>query len=1111
VIIDTTRLPARMRAIGGSLAAGRDVWRDSGAVSTQVAVAQSDYGIEVRDTHLRAHSSAPIGRTASRIAGRAVFGDAWQGYHHGYAVWSVVRAGAEIHRRVGVLNFQYLLQNTDQVRAQFVDRSGNEGGWVTHTASAVGAIDHHQYVDAVNGDDLNDGLTRGFAVATAYQARLNMEAVLLANEVGAIHFARDQVHTYTSSTLPWQGHVAGIRRRVIFDGFDPGADPIIRGDGTAASAFTYGNLDSIELNGLRLEGQRIVDVGSTGVSCLRTAGTRGPQDLLIRNCTITDYRACVVIEDANMTNAQRLAGGGDFVCFWNTSLLNAGSAHIFDSLGSRYVSITDCTIQTQFGESGENTTRVSNWLHYVLHNTTWDPDNGGSMRLQCGRDTTVGKDIGESGYASISDCTFVGTDRQFNAWGFGRPAPDDTSEGWLHDVRMINLRTEDCRFALGVGTFGQTAGNNQYDRIQLWSCTIGGPIDLMGGPASGSLNSIDIIDCTTVMSGVLVGEAYEGPAPAVRLYGREAARYASGSVKIRGLRAQWPAESAGFHRVIFNAPRLTQAELIPIIDSDYIHASNVGAPAPTWVDGGLNLLPEFTRQYELTLAQWQTATTNDASSTTRGSSDLNVVSLGTHALNQSDMDARYASAGGVVDNLGWPRVHALDAARKIRFATPDPGPFEFGATSAPDGPPGVNLIRDASLALRGAGLLDASASASSSVTASLTLRGAGQLDAEADLLIAASLALRGAGQLDAEADLLIAASLALRGAGQLDVSTSSSVAASLALRGAGEAYLFALALVRGELEMRGAGRLLGEAGLGGGAALIALRLLGGGALTSRAESYLSASLLESAIARIQSAFLAGLYFPAHFSSGKLMVDYSKPQKPQVKCEEVSLADEPDLGRGFGNTQSKRLACVVSFPRQVVFDIAERAFEQIPLIETQLGGTVGIRLLSAEYTYPPEKDPSGQCKAEYRFEIACRWPVSFFTPAKSKPHAPLFASPFSLKEKVQNRIADTVSLVSGLPVSVQEESCEWEEVGRRSYSISRSSWSWRCVVQSASKATFGALEAALSYRTITLPADPEQNTAAVFVRLASIQYAHPPQQDSNRGSVVVVTFQATTRN
>lgn len=634
--------------------------------TTSLFVAQSSYSVGVRDTHFHVRGSTPdVG-----------------GVHEGHPTWVVQRGGVFLaeSRRVDVLDYQWLLQDGDIVWATYVDRDGNAGDSQTHTAVVTQTVNLTIHIDAINGLDTNTGLTPQTAVRTSVRAATLMNN-LSTNQVGALLYSRGQVHLWTNTI--WDG-TSGGRRRVIFGAYGLGARPILRRSVSQTgnySAIIYGNESSVALIGIELDGQQpapYVD-SQVGIECRRTSGPMLAQDLLIDDCIIRRFSMAILMQ-GDQTPVMRDGGAGDFVCVRNSTILECGSGHILDGLCSRYVSLTGVTFGSTFGQSGPNTVRVSNWYQFVVHNTTWDTGNVASLRLQTGRSASGGNTINESANGSLSDCTYFGKGRLFSAVGLGRPAPDSASiEGTCRDIRFVRWKMFDCRVDIGKSP---QFGNNTYDRIQFWNCSIGGSFDLMGGPAAGQIRSLEVIDCSTTMSGALVEGAQAGPSPAFQLFAAEPSRYATGSIKIRGHTAIWPTNSADFQRRFLYAPRLTQAQLYPLIDSNYVHCAHAAAGVPLWTDTGFNLGTQLTE----TLAAWQAATTNDDNSTVRASSTLNVVNTGTYATNQVDMDLSYTTGAGVANNLGFPRAYALDGAGKIRFSPPDPGPFEFGATAEPSLP-----------------------------------------------------------------------------------------------------------------------------------------------------------------------------------------------------------------------------------------------------------------------------------------------------------------------------------------------------------------------------------------------------------------------------------------
>jgi hypothetical protein len=634
--------------------------------TTALTVFESEYAVEVRDTHAHLRNSVP---TVGTVA-------------EGYGVWAVERNGAFIqvgkgtNLRIGTLEFQWPLEDGDRLWGRFVDRAGNAGEWQTHDCLVQGKIALELFVDAVSGVDTNTG-SEASPVRTPFRARQLMEAQLATGATGRISYRRGQVHTYTSATRPWQGDAIGRKLRVIFTGYSIGADPIIRGDGGEYAAFAFGNLNSIELNGLRLEGQRTFGVRSLAVSCSRTDTAREPLNLLIRNCYITSYRTSVVLQDSTNNDVLRGTGSSDWVHIFNTEMQDGGSLHLFDSLCPRMVAITNSTMGTTNGEDNPNILRVANWLRAVIHNSFFAPGNNGSLRFQGGRQSSPTNLCNDMGFISISDTTMRGVTADQNGISIGRHSPDDAaSKAVVHDIRLVRHRGEYSRFAI----LGSASSQNDYANIQLWDCTFGGSIALMSNDLpgiNGQLLSFEARNCATL--------AATG-APAFKLEGRTG-RFANGSVKIRNHIAVFAAGSPEFQKRHLTAQWMNEAETALAVDSDYCHISGIDAGTPLeWVEGGLFRTSGGADSWASTMTEWRAASTSDDNSTTRGGSNLGITALGTVGLGQSDMNARLTSGASVIDNLGQPSVHSVDADLFTRTATPNPGPFDFGATVTTSAP-----------------------------------------------------------------------------------------------------------------------------------------------------------------------------------------------------------------------------------------------------------------------------------------------------------------------------------------------------------------------------------------------------------------------------------------
>lgn len=630
--------------------------------TTAMAVFESEYGVEVRDTHAHLRNSVPTDGTVAE----------------GYGVWAVEEDGAFIqvgkatNLRIGTLEFQWPLKDGARLWGRFFDRAGNAGEWQTHDCLAQTKIALNLYVDAIAGVDTNAG-SEASPVRTPFRARQLMEAQLATGTVGAIHYARGQVHTYTSATRPWDGASISRKLRVIFDGYGIGADPILRGDGGQYAAFSFGNLNSIELNGLRLEGQRQPDVQSVAVGCSRTNTPREAPNLLLRNCYFTGYRMTLELADSTNNDSLRATGASDWLHIFGCEFQAAGSVHILDTLCPRFVAVTNSTMGTTNGESGPNIFRVSNWLRGVIHNSTFAPGNDGSLRFQGGRPASATNLCNDLGFISISDTTMRGVSNNLNGISFGRHAPDDAgSKALVHDIRLVRHRGEYSRFAI----LGSSSSQNDYQNIQLWDCTFGGSIALMSNDLpgiNGQLLSFEARNCATL--------AATGT-PAFKLEGRTG-RYANGSVKIRNHIAVFAAGSPEFQKRFMLTHWMLQPEAALAVDSDYCHISGIDAGTPSfWIEGGLYIAAAWSQD----MAAWRLGSTSDDNSTTRGSSNLGITALGTVGLSQSDMNARLTSGVSVIDNLGQPSVHSVDADLFTRTATPNPGPFDFGATVTTSAP-----------------------------------------------------------------------------------------------------------------------------------------------------------------------------------------------------------------------------------------------------------------------------------------------------------------------------------------------------------------------------------------------------------------------------------------
>jgi hypothetical protein len=255
-----------------------------------------------------------------------------------------------------------------------------------------------------------------------------------------------------------------------------------------------------------------------------------------------------------------------------------------------------------------------------------------------------------------------------------------------------------------------------------------------------------------------------------------------------------------------------------------------------------------------------------------------------------------------------------------------------------------------------------------------------------------------------------------------------------------------------------------------------------------------------------------LYFPVRFSSaGDMVVDYAKAQKPaKVTCQE-GHADfrRARFGRSLKSDFTKGFTCVLSFAHQVVVDLAERCYAAKPLIlpPTDVQRAVPVLLVGSSYQHPPEQDPSRGTVVELEFESA----ASAGTAYEAVVPVLLMQVPtlpaVSQKARIHAAIrAQILGKIAPSKLTVQEDSSTWGiSRNKRSFCQQRLEWRWTAILSFTKQQSIESVEAALGDSPISILPDAANSLPGAFVEAASAQYAHPPQEGPNRGSVVAVNF------
>lgn len=260
-----------------------------------------------------------------------------------------------------------------------------------------------------------------------------------------------------------------------------------------------------------------------------------------------------------------------------------------------------------------------------------------------------------------------------------------------------------------------------------------------------------------------------------------------------------------------------------------------------------------------------------------------------------------------------------------------------------------------------------------------------------------------------------------------------------------------------------------------------------------------------------------LYFRTSFQNSLASVDLTKEELPlQVTCQETVATYDKDKrwGRHYKQNHKKQFVCEVQFSRQVSADIMEQNLALNPIIMPpfERHGATFVLMDRVLYSHPPEQDPNKGSWFSFQFIAIASGFVTYSLAVPPIHYAPAIWMPStSIKQTVQQAIVNALAPLSPLKTSVQETDCRWTDSrNKRSLLQEREAWTWQAHCSFANKKSIDEIEHALSDRPIIIGPDPAAALPALFVDLASIAYAHPPEQSPNRGSVVAFTFNASHR-
>lgn len=585
------------------------------------------------------------------------------------AHWFVFRPATSttvpIHAVSGCLDFAWCGIDGDVVFARAYDSSGNEGSDVSYTYSVAADTDADivRYVDNTAGTGSG---TSGDPYATIAEAKADMSS-LTTGQVGVVFVREGQTHTMGATTAYSSDSGPNTDCLVRFVRWGSAStQPILQwsddSDGFAAGLKGGIHIEDLELDGGYSSGSNFA------VTIRRESGTLGdrePFNVMIFGCLIENWWGGIETTETVLGNTNRAEACLSFVAIVYTTIQGCASYHVYGLNYYNEFYVRNLTLGDK--PSGANTQQWRSFdlgRHYI-EGLVQDCNIQGALRItgEAATDTNDGTRLG-----TWINCRHVGTDEYVSNFALEADAGDN-GLAYVTDVRFVNCQSDYGNFQLSVD-FGGGANMVNATRLQYVNCIAGRPF-LMAAAATavGTVTSVQFRDCSVIRS-------YQD-GNFIQLT-NAAARYATGCFSLKGCTILWvPSGSDGCQFIGAGSMTLADAAA-KFSDCDYNHAGKTDATTVFWII-------HSDSPFQNTLANWQTASSEDSNSSLTQSTDFNYTDDGVPTA--STRDLRLASASGELSGTGFPRTIAVDADGYLRDAsTPDAGPYEYGASTEPTVP-----------------------------------------------------------------------------------------------------------------------------------------------------------------------------------------------------------------------------------------------------------------------------------------------------------------------------------------------------------------------------------------------------------------------------------------
>lgn len=654
--------------------------------TTLLTSAASSYSKRVRNLSFHLNGST------------ATTGATWEGQGQ----WAVVRGGTIVHSEYGPLRFAWKCRHDgEQIKARFIDRSGNAGAWETYTCSlSAAAWSYEQWVDSATGNNTNLGTSSGAPVQTVAQARANIAANLVSGGDHVIWLREGQTHACGAASA-WAGGTTPARVQFVRWG-SSGARPVLQVN-SGVSLLVTGMRQSIEVDDVDLDGTDGTSGFGLAVHNNRGgAGTKSSPNIGLRASVVRNFWQGIKGDEDQSTAGTRDAGDNDFLSLEDVTFQDNWEYHVFGFLHLRYQMLRRVTFGTHTKPGWQDAYRVYSQSDAYLEEATLNGGHNGSLRFQHQQGTGSG-----TRRMSITRCDVRTLDDSGNFGGIAFASEGTAGEiSYVEDVEILNTRLDNSSVRWSTN-FGPS-GLNSLDvkRFRVKGCTLGATSTLEVRSGGGTYGDMDwsrnawISTQNSSSCGLALQSTID--------------RYVDGGIRCDGNVAYWPVTGAGSFgpRVLIAAdhsPRATVAgkfvscarNLVAKVDANPCYIAS-HSDVPPWVS---------------TPAQWQTATgwtTPDAVESTT----LQLTHNGIGGL----LDARPTGTGPRVD-AGGPVDYEVDADGYLRGATADAGPFEWGATLRPDDPPPEGITGTIAGTLTPGGSLAGSPVASGGVAGTMSLLG----------------------------------------------------------------------------------------------------------------------------------------------------------------------------------------------------------------------------------------------------------------------------------------------------------------------------------------------------------------------------------------------------